>query len=215
MIESQSPPQPSASEIVSRKVEFLRTYDGKYSADIFEVASSLFPSFQDRFRGVGFALGSNPGFSYKGRGDITESLIEIGPLDEEAVSQYLPKRINKRYEIPEELVVNEQVGPTIVRYIAFAHELGHLVQDNNQEMLHFFGDTLPNKEGNDDKLDLQNVEEYLKYVNSPREMNADYIARCILANSELGNVLGIDLPEQEPKDWLDWAVEKSLQPSDF
>ncbi|MFZ1323582.1 MAG: hypothetical protein WAQ57_00290 [Candidatus Saccharimonadales bacterium] len=211
-------PETKTSSPIDLKTEVLRGYRGDMIADIFSTAVVLFPSFRGRFEGVGFRFGNEPGFAYRGLSSMTESEIEMGPPSPDATTQFISNRLAVRFGIPKEVTQNPDIGSHVVWMVSFAHELGHLVQDNNGEMQRFFGTTIPDRvegEKGDVVADLRQPEAYLKYANSLSEVNADYIGRSILANSQIGMMTGIELPEYEPAQWESWAETVIMRTEDL
>ena len=204
-------------QAIAGTVDALRYYKGEFAADIFATAASLYPSFANRLAGVHIAFVQEPGFVYQGRSDIAESIIKIGPASTEGVSPWLATRLQKRFGIAPELLQHAEIGASVLQAVGEAHELGHNLQDSNSQMQRFFGTIIPDKlEGEGDVVaDLHDPEAYITYVNSASEVNADYIARTILANSEIGEILGITLPEQAPAQWAKWAQDHAVTQQDL
>jgi hypothetical protein len=202
---------PSPQQVIDYNTDVLHRRAGSFVADIFSTASSMFPSFKERFANVDMQFSEEPGFSYRGRSDLVESIIEVGPASAEMVTRFAPQRIEKRFGVDASVIQTPELGPELLRFIGFAHELGHLVQDDSAQMLHFFGETIPDATEGDVVAELDSPQKYADYVNRESEINADYIGRSILANTQIGAMLGIELPEQEPKDWRQWAQDHMLQ----
>ena len=82
------------------------------------------------------------------------------------------------------------------------YELGHVIQLDDKVM-RAFGEidntivSLP--------MDYT-PEQYQAYVQSDREANADYIAACILAASQLGEAVGYQPPIEDAAQWRQWVA---------
>ena len=102
----------------------------------------------------------------------------------------------------QESLENERTGRRVVGLVAFCHELGHVIQLDDKVM-RAFGEIdntivpLP--------MDYT-PEQYQAYAQSDREANADYIAACILAASQLGEAVGYRPPIEDAAQWRQWVA---------
>ena len=97
---------------------------------------------------------------------------------------------------------NERTGGRVVWFVAICHELGHIIQLDYREMRAFgeIDNTIV-------PLPMDYIpEQYQAYVQSDREANADYIAACILAASQLGEAVGYRPPIEDAAQWRQWVA---------
>lgn len=196
------------NKIIQSKLEIIRDYRGDSFASVFDTAVSIYPSFVSRFLGLAISFNNRPGFTYQGSHKLEESLISIGqPVVGDGVSPYIYERMALRFGVDEAITRHEKVGGYALSIISFSHEIGHSLQDEPKEFKRFFNtEPYSDTEIAVDVTTLADRDNYAAYVNKSDEVNADYIARTILANTAFGSeLLGIELPEQDPLDWQTWA----------
>jgi hypothetical protein len=109
------------------------------------------------------------------------------------LTQTVRERLVRRLELP---TSPSPSGDPIFMRIVFAHELGHVLQADP-----LFEDIF----GPIDQQTYIPEDDYLAYLCSDKEMNADYIAACLMSSTELGKSLEIPTPDQTPIDWREWA----------
>jgi len=199
---------------VAKKADIIDQYVDPHAGDIFRTAFSVYPSFSSRFGAIALQLNSEmPGFVYYGEPD-GEAFISIGELDdsarEGAVSPFVFERLNRRFGIDRSVLTDKTNKPYILRWCALAHELGHLIQDEPAQMQLFFGQEIDRDNIVHDVRSFDDPAIYLEYVNSPREVHADYVASTILANSVVGAIIGVSLPNQTTNEWGLWADDRLL-----
>jgi len=134
-----------------------------------------------------------------------KSDLLVGGLDDEGrpvvhlgtkgpLTQAVRDRIVRRMELP---------VPPLAKYddllmrIIFGHELGHVLQAD-PEFENLFGTI--------DRRTYIPEDNYLAYLYSDKEMNADYIAACLVSSTDLGQKLAIPAPKFPPLQWRNWAV---------
>ncbi len=113
----------------------------------------------------------------------------------EIVTPGLKSRILKRFVLPSNLK-NAPTG--FFKLFIFAHELGHVVQADPQFQSVF---------GEIDNNVYSPEEDYVRYVESDHEVNANYIAATIIAESVVGKTARYNRPDKPPMQWKDWANE--------
>lgn len=166
--------------------EALKEYVNPLIADMYQTALNLFPA--RTLEEMRIVIKEDSGDFRGGEGEQDGEkvpMIAIG-MQETLASPNLIARMSSRLGIPRESLENERTGRRVVGLVAFCHELGHIIQLDDRVM-RAFGEIdntivpLP--------MDYT-PEQYQAYVQSDREANADYIAACILAASQLGEAVG-------------------------
>jgi len=114
------------------------------------------------------------------------------------VPQPVRDRLVSRLGLP---IEPHQENDGILQRIIFGHELGHVLQADDS-----FEDTF----GPIDKTTRIPELGYYSYVNSDRELNADFIAAQLVGNSALGQILRISPPAQAPSQWREWAETRRI-----
>lgn len=91
---------------------------------------------------------------------------------------------------------NDASFDKIFRILGFAHELGHVIQSDVTTSSMF---------GTLDSKTRIPEDDYLAYVRSDKERNADYIAASVIGSTNFGLSLGIEPPKESPDQWREWA----------
>ena len=119
-------------------------------------------------------------------------------LNHDVVTTGLKSRIIKRSGLPSSA---EAAPPNFFKLFVFAHEMGHVIQAD-PKFKEVFGEI-------DDTI-YQPEEGYERYIESDHEANADYIAKTIIAKSEVGKSANYSPPDKPPMQWIDWAQENRV-----
>lgn len=186
---------------LSATAEHLERYVGPYSGDVYDTAQRTFPYIQtlqktgvlinSEFKGMAFGF-NNEGNPY----------VFINH-DDSIVGKGLRNRIIKRFDLPPDLTTAPR---GLFLPFILAHELGHAVQ-HDENFSTYFGDI--------DQIAYSPVDNYDAYIQSDKEVNADYIAAVIMANSKLGQSVNL-LPPSEPYvAWRQWGDRKKLSLDDL
>ena len=171
-------------------------------ADMYQTALNLFPA--RTLEEMKVVIKEDSGDFRGGEGEQDGEkvpMIVIG-MQETLASPNLIARMSSRLGIPRESLENKRTGRRVVGLVAFCHELGHIIQLDDRVM-RAFGEIdntivpLP--------MDYT-PEQYQAYVQSDREANADYIAACILAASQLGEAVGYRPPIEDAAQWRQWVA---------
>lgn len=194
-------PEISRRELVSRKEAIFTEHLGEFYGDIYRQVVNLYPCRE--IEDVSARFDPSAGWFAGGEGEDREGnvipMIMIGTKNE-LDSRTIKDRVVSRFGIPRELV-ESNAGVIMCRLVAFAHELGHVVQMNPQMQEKFGGLEegyhLPGKDFSD--------EQYLRYIVSDKERSADYIAATVLPHSKIGQMLEMELPHEEIGQWREWA----------
>ncbi len=115
------------------------------------------------------------------------------------LTQQIRDRLVRRIELPVDPVSKYD---DLFRRVIFGHELGHVLQADERYSEIF---------GQIDRTTYVPEEDYLRYVNSDKEANADYVAASILGNSALGTQLEYSPPVQTPEKWREWAETRRIK----
>jgi len=114
------------------------------------------------------------------------------------LTQGVRERIVSRHE----LSVHPQAKyDEIFQRIIFGHELGHVLQADDSFEAVF---------GAIDKTTYRPEAGYAAYINSDKEMNADFISAYLLGNTALGQSLEFSPPTHNPIEWREWAQTRRL-----
>ena len=182
--------------------EALKEYVNPLIADMYQTALNLFPA--RTLEEMRVVIKEDSGDFRGGEGEQDGEkvpMIVIG-MQEMLASPNLIARMSSRLGISRESLENERTGRRVVGLVAFCHELGHVIQLDDKVM-RAFGEIdntivpLP--------MDYT-PEQYQAYVQSDREANADYIAACILAASQLGEAVGYRPPIEDAAQWRQWVA---------
>lgn len=180
----------------------LGEYVSPLIADMYQTALNLFPA--RTLEEMRVVIKEDSGDFRGGEGEQDGEkvpMIVIG-MQETLASPNLIARMSSRLGIPREFLENERTGRRVVGLVAFCHELGHIIQLDDRAM-RAFGEIdntivpLP--------MDYTS-EQYQAYVQSDREANADYIAACILAASQLGEAVVYRPPIEDAAQWRQWVA---------
>lgn len=180
----------------------LGEYVSPLIADMYQTALNLFPA--RTLEEMRVVIKEDSGDFRGGEGEQDGEkvpMIVIG-MQETLASPNLIARMSSRLGISRESLENERTGRRVVGLVAFCHELGHVIQLDDKVM-RAFGEidntivSLP--------MDYT-PEQYQAYVQSDREANADYIAACILAASQLGEAVGYRPPIEDAAQWRQWVA---------
>ena len=180
----------------------LGEYVSPLIADMYQTALNLFPA--RTLEEMRVVIKEDSGDFRGGEGEQDGEkvpMIVIG-MQETLASPNLIARMSSRLGVPRERLEDAEIGRQIVGLIAFCHELGHVIQLDDRVM-RAFGEIdntivpLP--------MDYT-PEQYQAYVQSDREANADYIAACILAASQLGEAVGYRPPIEDAAQWRQWVA---------
>lgn len=180
----------------------LGEYVSPLIADMYQTALNLFPA--RTLEEMRVVIKEDSGDFRGGEGEQDGEkvpMIVIG-MQETLASPNLIARMSSRLGIPRESLENKRTGRRVVGLVAFCHELGHIIQLDDRVM-RAFGEIdntivpLP--------MDYT-PEQYQAYVQSDREANADYIAACILAASQLGEAVGYRPPIEDAAQWRQWVA---------
>ena len=180
----------------------LGEYVSPLIADMYQTALNLFPA--RTLEEMRVVIKEDSGDFRGGEGEQDGEkvpMIVIG-VQETLASPNLIARMSSRLGIPRESLENERTGRRVVGLVAFCHELGHVIQLDDKVM-RAFGEIdntivpLP--------MDYT-PEQYQAYAQSDREANADYIAACILAASQLGEAVGYRPPIEDAAQWRQWVA---------
>ena len=180
----------------------LGEYVSPLIADMYQTALNLFPA--RTLEEMRVVIKEDSGDFRGGEGEQDGEkvpMIVIG-MQETLASPNLIARMSSRLGISRESLENERTGRRVVGLVAFCHELGHIIQLDDRVM-RAFGEIdntivpLP--------MDYT-PEQYQAYVQSDREANADYIAACILAASQLGEAVGYRPPIEDAAQWRQWVA---------
>ena len=188
---------PTRREVDQRRSEAFDEYVGPFSGDVYLTALNCFPGFSF-LRDMSVSFDPNSAIFTGGVIESTgEPSIHIG-TKEGAINNRMKSRLFERFQLPEEArgLPDEAFKPII-----FAHELGHVIQ-NDPLFEQFYGKLEPGFP--DPNID------YSGYVHSDLEANADFIAAQIISNAEFGKLLGIMPPTEGPSEWRDWADAHKL-----
>ncbi|MGB4759612.1 MAG: hypothetical protein WBP26_06180 [Candidatus Saccharimonadales bacterium] len=188
-----------ARSLVTKKADIFSRELGSFYGDMYATAVDIYPSFclmgeisirftnDDAFDAFSAFVDprEGPGITMGRR------LKGLGPRME--------SRLMERFQLPEVIIrLPEADRDGVLRPIVLAHELGHIAQADSS-FLKYFGKII-------DKVGVDPRTDYPTYVSSDAEVNADYIAATILANSKLGEVFGYEMPAQEPMAWREWGA---------
>ena len=180
----------------------LGEYVSPLIADMYQTALNLFPA--RTLEEMRVVIKEDSGDFRGGEGEQDGEkvpMIVIG-MQETLASPNLIARMSSRLGIPRELLENERTGRRVVGLVAFCHELGHIIQLDDRVMRCFceIDNTIV-------PLPMDYTpEQYQAYVQSDREANADYIAACILAASQLGEAVGYRPPIEDAAQWRQWVA---------
>ena len=195
-------PHISRREKRETMTEALKEYVNPLIADMYQTALNLFPA--RTLEEMRVVIKEDSGDFRGGEGEQDGEkvpMIVIG-MQETLASPNLIARMSSRLGIPREYLENERTGRRVVGLVAFCHELGHIIQLDDKVM-RAFGEidntivSLP--------MDYT-PGQYQAYVQSDREANADYIAACILAASQLGEAVGYRPPIEDAAQWRQWVA---------
>jgi hypothetical protein len=168
---------------------------GVFYGDIFFTCARIFPTLllleQTRFEFVrkskvivgGLDSAGNP-VVHMGQGETVEGGAR--------------QRLVRRLGLPIEPIASYN---GIFKRIIFGHELGHVLQAD-EDFVNVFGEI--------DQTTYSPEDDYSKYVNSDKEVNADYISAKLFGHSALGSQLGYQPPDETPKQWRQWAASRQL-----
>ena len=180
----------------------LREYVSPLIADMYQTALNLFPA--RTLEEMRVVIKEDSGDFRGGEGEQDGEkvpMIVIG-MQETLASPNLIARMSSRLGIPREYLENERTGRRVVGLVAFCHELGHIIQLDDKVMRAFgeIDNTIV-------PLPMDYIpEQYQAYIQSDREANADYIAACILAASQLGEDVDYRPPIKDAAQWRQWVA---------
>lgn len=180
-----------AVEAGHKTADILDKHLGPFCGSIYLTALGLFPTF-NTIREAPVHLSSVSDVMAGGVNPSGQVSIHIG-LREKAVTPALRSRIVKRFGLPPHLT---EAPARLFLPFVLAHEIGHVIQADSEFESYF---------GHIDSATYVPEESYDAYINSDRELNADYIAALIVGNSELGAETGYDPPTQALEEWRDWG----------
>ncbi len=191
---SENPARLTNKEVLQRNADIFNHYLSAFHGDVYLTAINCFPDFTF-LRDVSVVIDPNTSILAGGVVGDNEPRVYIG-TQPGTVTPQMKTRILERFQLHPDLaeMPYEAFGAFI-----FAHELGHVLQDDPQ-FERFYGDGL-NEVRPDPKKD------YAGYVESPRETNADFIAAEIIANTDLGRMIGFMPPVEGPSEWKEWAAQ--------
>jgi len=175
---------------IDKKISELSEQGVGYG-DILAAAADMFPT---RLLGdTCFIFDPDSDVMVGGMGKIGESDV---PTVYMGTKGGIPERRRKltclRLDIPPEY--DDSKYDEMFLRIAFAHELGHVIQSAPEA---FPGDGF-------DETSYDPKEDYLAYVQSDKELHADYMA-AMLVGSTFGPELGIEKPIESPAEWRESA----------
>ena len=180
----------------------LGEYVSPLIADMYQTALNLFPA--RTLEEMRVIIKEDSGDFRGGEGEQDGEkvpMIVIG-MQETLASPNLIARMSSRLGIPREYLENERTGRRVVGLVAFCHELGHIIQLDDKVMRAFgeIDNTIV-------PLPMDYIpEQYQAYIQSDREANADYIAACILAASQLGEDVDYRPPIKDAAQWRQWVA---------
>jgi len=187
----------SRREVDQRRADIFDQYMGLFHGDVYRTALDCFPGFTLlRKAGVHIVFEPEEKYPFVATPDMDspEILMNTASI---SLSDRMKSRLKERFELPQQVI---DQGASFLTPIIFAHELGHLIQADPR-FGQFFGGTIgPHP----------SAEDYVGYITSDSEVNADYIAAAIMANSELGGHLGWELPTESPLDWRTWGEQHQV-----
>ena len=168
---------------------------GVFYGDMLFTCARIFPTLVS-IEDTRIEFDSTSGVIAGGLDSARERVVHMGLG--EVVEAGVRQRLVRRFGLP--------IDPTpaynkIFRRIILGHELGHVLQAD-KSFKSVFGEI--------DQRTIIPEDGYLPYVNSDKEMNADYIAAQILGNSALGTQLGYAPPEESPPNWRHWAATRQF-----
>jgi hypothetical protein len=197
-----SPSNPESSPRLSQKEidkircdELSKQLHNPYAGEIFRSAIICFDRFSV-LKDVKISIHPESSIyagGYNGNGELE---IYLGTA-EGSINSRIKSRITERFGLPE----GQDLPDGFYKLFIFAHEIGHVVQ-KDEKFKEIYGDY-------DDSI-LDPDTDYKTYVTSENEVLADYIAAQIISNTEFGRVLGIEPPEEEPKEWRQWAERNNI-----
>lgn len=195
-------PHVSHREKRESMAKVLREYVSPLIADMYQTALNLFPA--RTLEEMRVVIKEDSGDFRGGEGEQDGEkvpMIVIG-MQETLASPNLIARMSSRLGIPREYLENERTGRRVVGLVAFCHELGHIIQLDDKVMRAFgeIDNTIV-------PLPMDYIpEQYQAYIQSDREANADYIAACILAASQLGEDVDYRPPIKDAAQWRQWVA---------
>ena len=200
---SETPKQAGAEttsnrEIIHRKTAIFEQYLSPLHADVYKATINCFPEFHF-LRDMSVVLDRDSDILAGGTVNGEPSL-HIG-LKEGVITPRMRSRVMERFQLrPDLLGMELELQDTIAKAITFGHELGHAIQEDPL-FERFYG----RLEG--EHLNPHKGDDYVAYVNSDWEVNADFIAAEILGHTKLGEMLGFMPPTEGPSEWRAWGEQ--------
>lgn len=171
----------------------LTSHFGEHYGEIFTAAHEEFPSFN---------ILSNTKIIRSEVNDYLSGGLDVNgePTIYMGIRSPLPQRVRERLvgRLALPIPATERFDP-IFTPLAFAHEIGHVLQaDENFSSV--FGVM-------DHKVYIPEVD-YHAYLHSEKETNADYIAACVIANTSIGRHMQMTHPDTPHQEWRTWVASR-------